>query len=198
MQHCDAFDGNDQAACDRLHAQLDQTLDLFGEMQRCGYESNSNACDQVDQTVGCGDGATAECAGHLTALAIQVAATHRIAEAVAGDSADAANLCSFTSATPVLMADGKTKPIGKITTDDRVEAADPKTGKITSEPVTKLHDNIDTDLADLTVATTNHSTQQSTRPRTIPSGTLRPAGGPALTNSTSEITSCRPPARTYA
>jgi hypothetical protein len=33
---------------------------------------------------------------------------------------------SFTPATPVLLANGKSKPIGKIKAGDKVEAADPE------------------------------------------------------------------------
>ncbi|MFJ8034784.1 polymorphic toxin-type HINT domain-containing protein [Streptomyces sp. NPDC096032] len=37
--------------------------------------------------------------------------------------------CSFAPGTPVLLADGKTKPINKVKPGDRVESADPKSGK---------------------------------------------------------------------
>ncbi|MCX4756998.1 RHS repeat-associated core domain-containing protein [Kitasatospora purpeofusca] len=43
---------------------------------------------------------------------------------------------SFTPETMVLMADGTTKPIERITTGDHVLAADPTTGRITAEEVT--------------------------------------------------------------
>lgn len=61
-------------------------------------------------------------------------------------------LCSFDPSTPVLMADGTTKPIGKITAGDEVEAADPATGKDAgSRAVQHTWINHDTDLLDVTV-----------------------------------------------
>ncbi len=58
---------------------------------------------------------------------------------------------SFDPNTPVLMADGKTKAIKNVAVGDEVEATDPDTKTTTSERVTKLHDNVDLDLADLVV-----------------------------------------------
>jgi RHS repeat-associated protein len=67
--------------------------------------------------------------------------------------------CSFSADTPVLMAHGKTKPIGEIQVGDEVMATDPETGKRGPRKVTHVwvHDDR---LADLlledgaTVATT--------------------------------------------
>ncbi|MEU7306141.1 polymorphic toxin-type HINT domain-containing protein, partial [Streptomyces sp. NPDC007206] len=60
--------------------------------------------------------------------------------------------CSFDPHTRVLMSGGKTKPIGKIKAGDRVEAADPKTGKHQG-PRTVQHVwiNHDHDLLDVTI-----------------------------------------------
>ncbi|MEU7905922.1 LamG-like jellyroll fold domain-containing protein [Actinoplanes sp. NPDC049118] len=60
---------------------------------------------------------------------------------------------SFDPATKVLMADGSTKVIADVETGDKVTATDPKTGETTAQPVTTLHKNLDTDLADVTVST---------------------------------------------
>ncbi|MFD3582870.1 polymorphic toxin-type HINT domain-containing protein [Streptomyces sp. NPDC058683] len=66
----------------------------------------------------------------------------------------AAERCSFSPETPVLMDKGKTKPIGKIKAGDKVEAADPKTGKHQgSRTVQHVWINHDHDLLDLTVRT---------------------------------------------
>ncbi|MGC0313247.1 ricin-type beta-trefoil lectin domain protein [Kitasatospora acidiphila] len=81
----------------------------------------------------------------------------RAAEA-SGDEAAAPSggSCSFSPDTPVLMDDGSTKPIGQMQTGDKVEAADPTTGKHQgAEPVTATHLNHDTDLVDVTVATSD-------------------------------------------
>jgi RHS repeat-associated protein len=72
---------------------------------------------------------------------------------------------SFDPLTRVEMADGTTKAIALIKVGDKVVATDPSTGRTIDEPVTQLHDNVDTDLADLTVTeghgrtTTIHTTQ---------------------------------------
>ncbi|ELP66504.1 ricin-type beta-trefoil lectin domain protein [Streptomyces turgidiscabies] len=62
--------------------------------------------------------------------------------------------CSFSPDTPVLMDNGKTKPIGKIKTGDKVEAANPKTGKHQgARAVQHVWINHDHDLLDLTIRT---------------------------------------------
>ena len=58
---------------------------------------------------------------------------------------------SFDPATPVLMADGSTKPIEDVRLGDRVRSTDPQTGTTVAKPVTLLHLNKDTDLTDVTV-----------------------------------------------
>ncbi|MGW2822728.1 polymorphic toxin-type HINT domain-containing protein [Streptomyces sp. NPDC001443] len=60
--------------------------------------------------------------------------------------------CSFSPSTPVLMAGGKTKAIGKIKTGDQVESADPKAGKHKgARTVQRIWINHDKDLLDVTV-----------------------------------------------
>ena len=59
---------------------------------------------------------------------------------------------SFDPATPVLLADGTTKPISQIRLGDQVTATDPTTGRTSARTVTTLHTNIDTDLVELTIA----------------------------------------------
>jgi RHS repeat-associated protein len=59
---------------------------------------------------------------------------------------------SFDPSTPVLMADGSHKAIKDVKVGDEVLTTDPTTGKTVIEKVTALHDNHDTDLADITVA----------------------------------------------
>ncbi|MFC4885494.1 polymorphic toxin-type HINT domain-containing protein [Streptomyces beijiangensis] len=67
--------------------------------------------------------------------------------------------CSFSPETPVLMAMGKTKPIGKIEVGDEVEAADPATGKHQgTRTVQATWTNHDDDLIDLTINTGHGST----------------------------------------
>lgn len=73
---------------------------------------------------------------------------------------------SFAPETQVLMADGSAKPIGEVVLGDEVKATDPVTGEVSAKPVTRLHENMDHDLADVTVrdvesgdATVLHTTQ---------------------------------------
>ena len=72
---------------------------------------------------------------------------------------------SFDPDTPVRMADGSAKAIKDIQVGDEVAATDPVTGETGARAVTALHDNIDTDLADLVVVlaggiqVTIHTTQ---------------------------------------
>ena len=80
---------------------------------------------------------------------------------LAADAADAgrrtavpADSCplSFDPATPVLLAGGATKAIGRIQIGDQVIASDPISGITTAEPVTALYTSLDLYLADITVA----------------------------------------------
>ncbi|WP_157640911.1 polymorphic toxin-type HINT domain-containing protein [Longispora albida] len=59
---------------------------------------------------------------------------------------------SFDPSTPVQMADGEAKPIADVAIGDEVTATDPSTGVTSKRQVTALHDNLDTDLTELTVA----------------------------------------------
>jgi len=82
-------------------------------------------------------------------------------ESLLGDNATCP--LSFDPATPVLMADGSTRAIADIRPGDQVAStaiplapagkASSSTGNGTAQPVTAWHDNADTDMADVTVAT---------------------------------------------
>jgi hypothetical protein len=65
---------------------------------------------------------------------------------------------SFTPDTPVLLADGTTKAIAQIRVFDKVLATDPITGITAVEPVTMVHRNTDTDLADVGVSSPGQAT----------------------------------------
>jgi Pretoxin HINT domain len=58
---------------------------------------------------------------------------------------------SFTAATMVLLASGKTIPISKIKPGDKVPATDTRTGKTKTEPASAVLVHYDTDLFDLIV-----------------------------------------------
>jgi RHS repeat-associated protein len=100
-------------------------------------------------------------------------------------------LNSFTPSTPVLMANGTTKPIGDITIGDSVTTTDPTTGVTSGEPVTLLHLNADHELTDITV-NTGTSTEKSLR-TTGTSQHLQPAtGGPAIATAVIHTTANHP------
>ncbi|MDX3752601.1 polymorphic toxin-type HINT domain-containing protein [Streptomyces sp. AK08-02] len=74
--------------------------------------------------------------------------------ATSSGGAKSPSRCSFSPDTPVLMDNGRTKPIGKIKTGDKVEAANPKTGKHQGvRTVQHVWINHDHDLLDLTIRT---------------------------------------------
>jgi RHS repeat-associated protein len=60
---------------------------------------------------------------------------------------------SFSVNTAVLMADGHTEPIKDVKVGDKVMATDPTTSQTAVRTVTALHDNLDSELTDLTVST---------------------------------------------
>ncbi|MEU9343738.1 polymorphic toxin-type HINT domain-containing protein [Streptomyces sp. NPDC048278] len=68
-------------------------------------------------------------------------------------------MCSFAPSTRVLMAGGKTKSISKIKVGDKVQAADPKTGKQQgARTVQHVWINHDHDLLNLTIRTKTGNT----------------------------------------
>jgi len=68
---------------------------------------------------------------------------------------------SFIPDTPVLMADGSTKPIKDVAVGDQVASTDPATGESSARPVTALHINDDTDLTDLTIVSAAAGTENA-------------------------------------
>ncbi|WP_225848235.1 polymorphic toxin-type HINT domain-containing protein [Streptomyces sp. HPF1205] len=102
--------------------------------------------------------------------------------------------CSFSPDTPVLLADGKAKPIGAITIGDKVEAADPKSGEPEgSRGVQHVWINHDHDLLDVTVTTgpghtavlhttANHPFWDATTHTWVPAGKLHPGHHLATTH----------------
>ncbi|WP_435228414.1 polymorphic toxin-type HINT domain-containing protein [Streptomyces sp. Tue6028] len=95
-------------------------------------------------------------------------------------------ICSFSPDTRVLLKNGHTKAIGKIKPGDRVEAADPKTGKhVGSRRVTARLVHRDNDLVDLKIqsgdgkasvlhTTSGHPFWDDTARAWVPAGRLVP------------------------
>jgi RHS repeat-associated protein len=104
--------------------------------------------------------------------------------------------CSFAPSTAVLMAHGKTKPISKIKVGDKVQAANPKTGKHQdTRTVQHVWINHDHDLLDLAIrtktghtatlhTTANHPFWDDTTHAWAPAGKLR--AGEALNTATNQ------------
>jgi RHS repeat-associated protein len=100
--------------------------------------------------------------------------------------ASSGSRCSFSPDTPVLLDHGKTKPIGDVTVGDKVESADPKTGKHAGpHTVTATWVNYDTDLVDVTIqgadgkpatvhTTSNHPFWDDTTHKWVPAAKLTP------------------------
>ncbi|MFI5705442.1 RHS repeat-associated core domain-containing protein [Streptomyces xanthochromogenes] len=94
--------------------------------------------------------------------------------------------CSFAPDTPVLLEDGKTKPIASVEVGDKVEAADPTTGEhVGPRRVDGTLINKDEDLVDLTVrgpdgnestvhTTSKHPFWDRTARAWIPAGKITP------------------------
>ncbi|WP_229070829.1 polymorphic toxin-type HINT domain-containing protein [Actinoplanes sp. DH11] len=72
-----------------------------------------------------------------------------------GSSKSKKSCHSFDPDTPVLMADGSTKPIRDVRVGDEVLATDPVSGESVAKPVTDLHDHVDSELADVEVVDAN-------------------------------------------
>ncbi|QMU70139.1 ricin-type beta-trefoil lectin domain protein [Streptacidiphilus sp. P02-A3a] len=103
-----------------------------------------------------------------------------------GSSCLACGECSFSPTTPVLLANGKTKPIAKLKDGDEVESADPNTGKEEGgRMVQHVWINHDTDLLDVIVSTghghtatihttANHPFWDDTTHTWVAAGSLKP------------------------
>ncbi|WP_377273554.1 polymorphic toxin-type HINT domain-containing protein [Peterkaempfera sp. SMS 1(5)a] len=101
--------------------------------------------------VGAMSGFVSQCVddcSNKTALALS-----SLAGAIAGYAGGKLGMpCSFAPDTPVLLANGKTKPIKKIKLGDQVESADPSNGSDKGgREVEHVWINHDTDLLDITV-----------------------------------------------
>ncbi|MEV6534185.1 polymorphic toxin-type HINT domain-containing protein [Streptomyces sp. NPDC051639] len=103
-------------------------------------------------------------------------------------------ICSFRADTPVLMKNGHTKPIAKIKPGDRVQAADPKSGKlvgprrVSARLVHHDDDLIDLKISDETgISSTLHTTFKhpfwdDTEKAWVPAGKLAPGHDLATPN----------------
>jgi RHS repeat-associated protein len=134
-------------------------------LQAVGLPSEGDLYHQALGALGISDANSDYAAGHIAgdiAMAFIPGAGEEEAAAAGAGAIDrkAAGLlgCSFTAATRVLLASGKTAPIGSLEPGDEVLATDTKTGKTTPETVTAVEVNHDTNLYDLRVNTA-HGTQ---------------------------------------
>jgi RHS repeat-associated protein len=158
----------------------------------CLYEAGDGAVGFY------GYGSLAGTAGGLSSLA---------AMRESGDlSSDAMELmlgrCSFSPDTRVLLANGRTKAIKDIGIGDVVVATDPGEDRTAAKAVTRLHDNLDTDLADLTIVgrhggrsilhtTQNHPFWDATTAAWTPAGVLRPGDRLSTPDGTATVVHVR-------
>jgi RHS repeat-associated protein len=120
----------------------------------------------------------------------------------------AGKFCSFSGDTPVLMADGSTKPIAELEPGDQVLATNPETGERSAQTVTAIWIHQDTVIEleldnQATIATTaDHPFWNHTDQQWQPASTLAP-GDHLLTPDDSAVTvvgpldSLRPEQTTY-
>ncbi|GIF24004.1 RHS repeat-associated protein [Actinoplanes tereljensis] len=130
-------------------------LNFALDFVQCG----AGNCDDLNVDFDCQNGWTSECNANLTFFVASMAVgggpgldAMLTRAAAKGKTARLAHgPCSFAAGTTVLMADGTTKPIEKLELGDEVAATDPVDGTTTGKPVTAWHDDIDLDMADVTV-----------------------------------------------
>ena len=168
-----------------IHAcveQAEQGIHLAGLAWDFGSCMFGQGCDHIKKDFDCQNGWTAECNANLTFFVAIILLTKGVGKSAAADDAaaeggaarageasrgksTAIRGCSFAGSTPVLMADRSVKPIDHVKIGDLVSATDPANGKAVAKAVTALHDDLDTDMADVTVAdnrgtlSTIHTTQ---------------------------------------
>jgi hypothetical protein len=138
-----------------------------GAMALSGLAMLATCPETAGETCAAAGGAEAVVNGVTTALEEDggepEAAAMAFEDLVASDSDTALNIIcggapgnSFDPDTPVLLADGESKPIGEIRVGDLVQAGDPTTNAVFDEPVTKLHHDLDQHFADLIVSAGGH------------------------------------------
>jgi RHS repeat-associated protein len=120
----------------------------------------SGAVGAAAGVVGFGAGKVLAAGGSKVIGAFARDAAEGAEESAASSVARACSINSFTGSTPVLMANGKQKPIKQVKVGDKVKATDPGTGQTDSHTVTKVivhggkHTMVDIKLADGTSITT--------------------------------------------
>lgn len=126
---------------------------------RLGGEAVVGAIAGIEGSVGAGGAVAAGAgAGALGDYSGSLVAAKIAAEAVGGDSAAAACVGknSFTGDTPVLMADGTSKPIAEVKVGDEVRNSEPDDSFVEHHVVAALHiTEDDHDFVDVTVGTSS-------------------------------------------
>ncbi|MCX3058378.1 LamG-like jellyroll fold domain-containing protein [Streptomyces beihaiensis] len=155
----------------------DHSLDCVGAPSRLECTGDGNLLDPDTGVIYCNPAGAFTVADGCMSLPSADAGSTPESDGSSGN-------CSFSPDTKVLMGGGKTKPIGKIKTGDKVEAADPKTGKHQgARTVQHVWINHDRDLLDLTIrtkdghtatlhTTANHPFWDDTTHTWVPAGKL--------------------------
>ncbi|MEV6644325.1 polymorphic toxin-type HINT domain-containing protein [Amycolatopsis sp. NPDC051371] len=161
------FENPDVRACDHSPPSLEETASVaallipWGAVFRLGGEAAAGIIAGLEGAVSAG-GAVAGGVGASALADLGAAATAAkiAADAARGDGALAA--CSprnsFSGDTPVLMADGTSKPIAEVKVGDEVKNAEPEDSLTEHHVVTALHiTDDDRDFVGVTVATSTGS-----------------------------------------
>lgn len=127
----------------------------WGTVFRLGGEFVAGAVAGIEGSVAAGGAiAGGVGAGALGDLGASATAAKIAAAAVRGEGAAARCMNSFTGDTPVLMADGSSKPIAEVKVGDEVANAEPADRLVQRHVVTALHiTGDDHDFVDITVQT---------------------------------------------
>lgn len=192
-------------ACDRFETAAKDQASFAWDINQCSavfalLGDPLGGCRSATEKIGCSasTGLDQECAGHLTFFVGSIVVTEGLSRLAKMPVRGCPH--SFAPSTPVLMADGKTKPISDVEVGDEVLATDPKTGETTAREVIDVHLNNDVELTDLTLIIqdgleTLHTTQHHpfwsvTRGQWVDAGDLEPSerlatrGGQPLAVST--------------
>ncbi|MFD5563542.1 polymorphic toxin-type HINT domain-containing protein [Kitasatospora griseola] len=152
----------------------------------------------LDGAIGAAGAVTAEGAGALAAPVLKKAgnaALEKVGEWLSGSGGSCPIPNSFPAGTAVLLADGTTRPIDQLTTNDTVVATDPQTGNIQPEPVTAtIIGHNDTEFTELSltaqtqtaniVSTQHHPYWDITTNRWTDAGDLQPGDQVLSANDT--------------
>lgn len=123
--------------------------DAGAPQRECKSYQECSQLDRVQEDIRCSNSVLCVLRGfaNVVGLALVISAPALAASAGTGAGLSSlrssgrttpSRLCSFDGETPVLLADGSTKPIGELKVGDLVAAGDPETGEVRGEVVSNV------------------------------------------------------------